>query len=436
MKKIVYFTIIFSFLFTFIATAEMRTWTSAEGQHKIQATFQTVSDDGKTITLQQANGKTTNIALEKLSKADQEYIRKLQQGEKVTTEKVVNKLEIRTWTTTSGRKIEATLAGISKNGKSIILRDSKGNDNEGALSTLSKEDQEYVQQNKGDVKEFVPKKYKSPYKNIWDATRYGTVQDVESFVTTRNINNVYLGQTNLDTGFQSGDTLLHIAAGNRRVEVAKFLVEKGARYTTNDHGWFPLHSAAYFKNPEVVEFFISKGANVNVRTKNGLTPLDSVLSDNHPVVDILVAHGARRSSSSSTASTPPRTTATSSASNTSASSSSSTSTSSSSTSSKKERQEERVTCSSCKGLTTITKRCDACNGRGKRFGKCFLCDGSGKVKSGVAYRGKGPEQQYTPCHRCNGTGIEDCSKCKSTGTLTTSCYDCGAKGYTIKVNYK
>ena len=65
--------------------------------------------------------------------------------------------EIRTWTATNGRTIEAELVGISEGGKTVILRETDGTENKGALAQLSKEDQEYVkkQKQKGKVKTFV-----------------------------------------------------------------------------------------------------------------------------------------------------------------------------------------------------------------------------------------------------------------------------------------
>lgn len=77
MKKITCCTIIFSFLFAFVINAaEMRTWTSGGGSHKTEAEFVKISDDGKIITIRWEDGKEKDIPLDKLSKADQEYVKK------------------------------------------------------------------------------------------------------------------------------------------------------------------------------------------------------------------------------------------------------------------------------------------------------------------------------------------------------------------------
>lgn len=58
-----------------VATAladEYRTWTDSTGRHKLQAKFDSVKD-GKVILIRE-NGSKVKIALEKLSKADQDYV--------------------------------------------------------------------------------------------------------------------------------------------------------------------------------------------------------------------------------------------------------------------------------------------------------------------------------------------------------------------------
>ena len=54
------------------AGQELRTWTDLTGKHKMKATFVSL-DDGK-VTLEKADGSTIEIALAKLSKADQKYV--------------------------------------------------------------------------------------------------------------------------------------------------------------------------------------------------------------------------------------------------------------------------------------------------------------------------------------------------------------------------
>ena len=81
MKKIVTFTVPLFFWFAFVVNAdEVRIWTSANGKHKTEAKLVDISKDGKTITLLKADNKEIDVALEKLSKADQAYVNKQQKG--------------------------------------------------------------------------------------------------------------------------------------------------------------------------------------------------------------------------------------------------------------------------------------------------------------------------------------------------------------------
>lgn len=56
----------------FEPVSTVRTWTDATGKHKVEAELVGVAD-GK-VTLRKTDGKTTTIALDKLSDADREYV--------------------------------------------------------------------------------------------------------------------------------------------------------------------------------------------------------------------------------------------------------------------------------------------------------------------------------------------------------------------------
>ena len=78
MKNIFYLMIIFIFALTSVTDAdEIRTWVSASGNQKTEAELVKISDDGKTVTLRR-NGKELDVTVEKLSKDDQEYVKKFQ----------------------------------------------------------------------------------------------------------------------------------------------------------------------------------------------------------------------------------------------------------------------------------------------------------------------------------------------------------------------
>ncbi len=56
------------------AAESARTWTDSTGKHKTQATF--VELDGDQVTLKRSDGRTVNVPLAKLSRADQAYARR------------------------------------------------------------------------------------------------------------------------------------------------------------------------------------------------------------------------------------------------------------------------------------------------------------------------------------------------------------------------
>lgn len=76
MKNILFTTVLWFSLFCDVLTAtELRNWTS--GKHTVEAELVEVSKDGKSVTLRRSdNGKKVTLPLDKLSEADQNYVRK------------------------------------------------------------------------------------------------------------------------------------------------------------------------------------------------------------------------------------------------------------------------------------------------------------------------------------------------------------------------
>jgi ankyrin repeat protein len=69
-------------------------------------------------------------------------------------------------------------------------------------------------------------------------------------------------------------TPLHSATRCGRLEVAKFLVGKGADiHAKNDYGATALHLASWYDRLDIVKFLVSRGANVNAKTDHGITSL-------------------------------------------------------------------------------------------------------------------------------------------------------------------
>ena len=89
-------------------------------------------------------------------------------------------------------------------------------------------------------------------------------------------------------------TPLHVATqpNTGYIDIAGLLIDAGADIEAGD--WTPLMEAAYY-HKDMVSFLISKGANVNAKTSNGWTVLDSAEDDEGrpDIADLLRKHGAK-----------------------------------------------------------------------------------------------------------------------------------------------
>lgn len=93
----------------------------------------------------------------------------------------------------------------------------------------------------------------------------------------------------------TGTTLLMVASALGRIELVRFLLEKGADINAQDkYGDTALMDAAS-DHPEVVELLLEKGADVNIRNKLGKTALEWAIGLEKPNIDsirILLEKGA------------------------------------------------------------------------------------------------------------------------------------------------
>lgn len=98
--------------------------------------------------------------------------------------------------------------------------------------------------------------------------------------------------TDVDISNKSGETPLMIAAIEGNMSVVKSLVER--RNAQIDHiGWTPLHYACSKGQLEVAKYLISKGASIDTLSIGNNTPLImAVVSGNEELVALLLSKGA------------------------------------------------------------------------------------------------------------------------------------------------
>lgn len=80
-----------------------------------------------------------------------------------------------------------------------------------------------------------------------------------------------------------GETLLHDAARQGKLEFVQFFVELGIDVDHNDNGWrqTPLHQAAMEGNLNCVDYLIKKGANPLEKSINGWNAFHLAVSEGH-----------------------------------------------------------------------------------------------------------------------------------------------------------
>jgi hypothetical protein len=112
----------------------------------------------------------------------------------------------------------------------------------------------------------------APDVDIWKAAATGNIDAIKKHLETG---------ADVDTKEPTGgSTPLLVAATFGQVEVANFLIEKGANVNAGSNdGATALHGAAFFCHTEIVKLLLDKGAEVNPKNIRGETPLYSVAGE-------------------------------------------------------------------------------------------------------------------------------------------------------------
>ncbi|MGD9346298.1 MAG: ankyrin repeat domain-containing protein [Candidatus Aminicenantes bacterium] len=99
---------------------------------------------------------------------------------------------------------------------------------------------------------------------------------------------------NIHAGDNESSTPLHNAAARGHLDIVSLLIDKGSRINQCDgNGMTALHFAASYGHPACAKLLLEKGANVNAREINGRSPLFfNVRQGNTEIFDLLLDKGA------------------------------------------------------------------------------------------------------------------------------------------------
>ncbi|XP_078033408.1 tankyrase isoform X2 [Augochlora pura] len=121
---------------------------------------------------------------------------------------------------------------------------------------------------------------------LLDAAKKGNLARVQRLVTQDNIN--------CRDAQGRNSTPLHLAAGYNNLEVAEFLLERGADVNAQDKGGLiPLHNASSYGHLDIAALLIKYNTVVNATDKWGFTPLhEAAQKGRTQLCALLLAHGA------------------------------------------------------------------------------------------------------------------------------------------------
>lgn len=120
--------------------------------------------------------------------------------------------------------------------------------------------------------------------NIYDAAVYGDLDQVRKIIAA---DPEAVNETD-----EFGFTPLHGLAGEEHLEIAQFLIDRGAKVNAaNDEGITPLHLATW---PAMATLLLKNGADLEARSQRGETPLLVLAAENEreDVMAVLLTAGA------------------------------------------------------------------------------------------------------------------------------------------------
>ena len=100
----------------------------------------------------------------------------------------------------------------------------------------------------------------------------------------------------LNRKIKNGATPVHLASCYGHLDVAKYLIDRGAEVESNDKdGMSPLHYASKEGNLDTVKYLVLAGARIEKHTEEGLTSLLFASAEGHPeVVQYLLSEHAEQ----------------------------------------------------------------------------------------------------------------------------------------------
>jgi ankyrin repeat protein/L-ascorbate metabolism protein UlaG (beta-lactamase superfamily) len=96
----------------------------------------------------------------------------------------------------------------------------------------------------------------------------------------------------VDSKNEADETPLHYAAAHGHLDVAKLLVSKGAALNTKSKHGTPVSYAAGWNHPDILKFLIARGADVTFTEENGFTILHHCAwRSSKEIIEVLISKG-------------------------------------------------------------------------------------------------------------------------------------------------